>query len=125
MITELVNKIKGFLEGREGERFLLLIVYISSVLLAYFLGGLSHINPAPAVKITPNKTPISSEYYSQKTLTFLEQATIVASKNGGFYYHLYCDGASKIQDENRVYFIHKDDAESAGLQKAPSCAAKN
>lgn len=45
----------------------------------------------------------------------------VASKNGTKYYLPTCSGASRIKEENRVWFVSQDEAEEAGYEPAANC----
>jgi len=45
----------------------------------------------------------------------------VASKNGTRYYLPWCGGAKQINEENKVWFITKEDAERAGYTPAKNC----
>jgi hypothetical protein len=45
----------------------------------------------------------------------------VASKNGSKYYLATCSSASRIKQENRVYFASRDEAVAAGYGPAANC----
>ena len=45
----------------------------------------------------------------------------VASKNGEAYYLPWCGGASRINEENRVWFASKAEAEAKGYRPAKNC----
>lgn len=45
----------------------------------------------------------------------------VASKNGTKYYPVNCSSASRINDENKVYFETEQEALDAGLEKSSTC----
>ncbi|MBU0750470.1 hypothetical protein KKH15_03050 [Patescibacteria group bacterium] len=45
----------------------------------------------------------------------------VASKNGTRYYLPWCGGAKQINEENKVWFTTKEDAERAGYTPAKNC----
>lgn len=45
----------------------------------------------------------------------------VASKNGSKYYMAACSSAARIKQENRVYFVSKDEAVAAGYAPAANC----
>ncbi len=46
----------------------------------------------------------------------------VASKNGTKYYPIGCKSASRIKDENKVYFLTVEEAEGANLTPSSTCA---
>ena len=45
----------------------------------------------------------------------------VASKNGSVYHFPWCSGAKRINDENKVWFTTKEEAEQAGYRPASNC----
>jgi len=45
----------------------------------------------------------------------------VASKNGEVYYLPWCGGVSRIKEENRVWFVSKEEAEKRGYRPAKNC----
>ncbi|MEX0931361.1 MAG: hypothetical protein WDZ88_01280 [Candidatus Paceibacterota bacterium] len=45
----------------------------------------------------------------------------VGSKNGSKYHLPWCPGAGQINDENKVWFSSKEDAESRGYTPALNC----
>ena len=45
----------------------------------------------------------------------------VASKNGERYYLPWCGGVSRINEENKVWFASKAEAEAAGYTPAANC----
>jgi hypothetical protein len=45
----------------------------------------------------------------------------VASKNGQAYYLPWCGGASRINEENKVWFASKEEAEAKGYRPAKNC----
>lgn len=49
------------------------------------------------------------------------QGAYVASKSGTKYYLATCSAASRIKQENKVYFVSKDDAVAAGYGPAANC----
>lgn len=49
------------------------------------------------------------------------QGSYVASKSGSKYYLTTCSGASRIKDENKVYFASAGEAAAAGYGPAANC----
>lgn len=47
--------------------------------------------------------------------------TYVASKNGTKYYLPTCATANRIKDENKIWFISKEEAEAAGYGPSSTC----
>ena len=50
-----------------------------------------------------------------------QNGSFVASKNGSKYYTLSCSGASRIKEENKIYFETKEAAEAAGYDPSSTC----
>jgi hypothetical protein len=50
-----------------------------------------------------------------------EPGSYVASKSGAKYYLTGCSGASRIKQENRVYFASAQEARAAGYEPAANC----
>lgn len=50
-----------------------------------------------------------------------EDKEIVASKNGDVYHYIWCSGAKRINEENKIYFSSKAEAEAAGYRPAQNC----
>jgi len=50
-----------------------------------------------------------------------EGGQYVASKNGEAYYLPWCGGVSRINDENKVWFASKEEAEAKGYRPAKTC----
>lgn len=46
---------------------------------------------------------------------------IVASKNGEVYHYVWCSGAKRINEENKIYFDSKEKAKAAGYRPAKNC----
>jgi len=47
--------------------------------------------------------------------------SIVASKNGAKYYFTWCSGATRIKEENKVWFESETEAKNAGYAPASNC----
>lgn len=45
----------------------------------------------------------------------------VASKNGKMYYIVGCSGASRIKEENQVWFSSESDAQKSGYKLSTTC----
>lgn len=50
-----------------------------------------------------------------------KEQQIVASKKGSVYHYIWCSGAKRIKEENKVYFNSKKEAETAGYRPAKNC----
>jgi len=45
----------------------------------------------------------------------------LASKNGKMYYNVGCSGASRIKEENKIWFSTKEEAEKSGYTISSTC----
>lgn len=139
-IKDFLEKIKLFIADKK-DRFysqekgikikgdLYIVLIITLVGLASF--GLGKIST-----YEKNKSPISilktKEYMLSTVLEGTDglptktnsQSTImeiVASKSGTKYYYSWCSGASRIKEENKVWFNTIEDAKAVGLTPASNC----
>jgi len=129
MITQLQDKIKGWLEAYGGEAFL-----VALVLLVSFLGfGLWRLH-----KIASLRQPIrmlGTDPLSESSTMALSGGTVkqngntsavikgqvVASKNGTRYHLPTCPGARTIKEVNRITFASEAAAKAAGYTRAANC----
>ena len=79
-------------------------------------------------KIEENQRPIMIEQAeivanSTSTTAFIskDNGQFVASKNGTKYYYPDCAGASRIKEENKIWFQTADQAKRAGYTPAVNC----
>lgn len=71
-----------------------------------------------------------AEYGDQPATIIMSDATgdetqmaeqYVGSKNSDKYHALWCSGAERISEENKIWFDSKVDAEAAGYEPAGNC----
>lgn len=48
-------------------------------------------------------------------------SSLIGSRNGTKYHYVWCAGAQKITEANRIYFASKEDASSRGYTPASNC----
>jgi hypothetical protein len=65
---------------------------------------------------TLDQTPTSLETGEGNT-----EGVYVGSKNGTKYHLPWCSGAKRIKEENKVWFLTKEEAEAAGYTPAANC----
>ena len=65
-----------------------------------------------SVKVESSIDNVESNFKERKYL---------ASKNGKLYYTVSCSGASRIREENKVWFATSTEAEKAGYSLSTSC----
>jgi len=68
-----------------------------------------------------NETTATIEEGQQIEEAKPETSNIVASKNGTVYHYVWCSGAKRIKEENKIYFNSIEEAEKAGYRPAKNC----
>ncbi|MEX0930874.1 MAG: hypothetical protein WDZ68_01135, partial [Candidatus Paceibacterota bacterium] len=97
--------------------FAILIVLIATT--SFGLGRAS-INPVAQNTQAAGIIMTESEVVEEKVVTDTEQR-LVGSKNSDKYHLPHCPGASRIKDENKVWFSSEDEARSMGYIPAANC----
>jgi hypothetical protein len=90
--------------------FILVLVFTSS--LSFFLGKISGISSTQSLHNTKQKI-----VYSQSN----DNTEVVASKKGSVYHLPWCPGATRMKEENKVFFENSSEAELAGYTPAKNC----
>ncbi len=124
-INHFLNKIKGYL-GVDNFHIVFSLIIIGVALSSFALGRISvEMNKDNEDKEVKNYTIKNSEEKGIEGEDFStndkEEKKYVASKNGKLYYSLNCSGASRIKEENQIWFSSKDEAEKTGYSFATSC----
>ena len=87
--------------------------------------GASVVNAGTDVGANKVSAPVPPSPISAQTASASRNAPIpggfVASKNGTKYYIPTCGGASRIKEENKIWFTTKAEAEKAGYGPAANC----
>jgi hypothetical protein len=134
-----MQKIKHFLQSKEGKDILIILIIIIVAFISFFLGRMSKNSPKTdlilgyskeadlAVKslnnanLEPNKelaNALQSLSYKGPDLTGREY---FASKRGKKYYPFGCSAGKSIKEENRIYFASEAEAKSKGYTISTSC----
>ncbi len=93
--------------------------------LAFGLGRWSKIEESKTPVLIENPIPVGET--ATNTPTVVTSATspsaknFVASKNGKKYYYPRCAGASRIKEENKIWFATKEEALGKGYTPATNC----
>jgi hypothetical protein len=58
---------------------------------------------------------------TQKSVLPIADGAFVASKSGAAYHYPWCSGASRIKEENKVWFDTTDEARAKGYRPAKNC----
>ncbi len=137
-ISNLSEKIKLWAINNHQAIFTTILV-VTIGLLGYGLGRLSKIEEyqVPVRFISGQNEPnLASQTASvnlidqsskpaqnaqKEGITASNEAQLVGSKNGTKYHYLWCSGALRIKDENKVFFANKEEAEQAGYTPAANC----
>lgn len=97
-------------------------------LLSFGLGKLSareSVRPPITITQAPATAIIARENNdtlpARDTSTSAAKGDYVASKNGTKYYFPWCSGATRIKEENKIWFQTADKAKKAGYQPATTC----
>mgnify|MGYP001580560046 CR=1 FL=1 len=123
MLSKIVQKIKT----RQSELVLILAVVLIAV-IAFESGRISALRKFDApleIKYAPaaitgtestDKTKPETTQYPQKL-----DLRVVASKNSTLYHFLWCSGAQRIKEENKITFSSEQEAQSKGYKLASNC----
>ncbi|MEK7621711.1 MAG: hypothetical protein AAB415_00875 [Patescibacteria group bacterium] len=119
-ITERLNKIKPVILP-------LNLVLIGT--LGFGLGRYTRIEEAKVpvmieqtTSTTASGTSVTaSPKEASETIEAKSAGTLVGSKNGTKYHYPWCGGASRIKEENKVWFASKEEALSRGYTPAANC----
>jgi hypothetical protein len=123
----IINMQKINLFFKENSESILLICIVLFVgISSFFIGKLSVITPKSGhdvlVTHVNNQDAIDLfNHLKEENTSSNAPASIVASKNGTKYYSVWCSGAERIKDSNKVFFDSPLEAEKAGYGKASGC----
>ncbi len=112
-IREKVIKIKQYTDNNNEVIFTL--IFIISVFTAFGLGRLS-IAEELHETIVMRSAPISTKIEPLNI-----GGGVVASRNGTKYHAPWCSGASRINEENKIWFENEVAAKVAGYTPAKNC----
>ena len=89
--------------------------------ISFGLGRISIISDSK-VPVTVSLASVNSNDISTTNPDLTaEEKLYVASKNGTKYHYPWCSGAQRINEENKIWFSTKDEAEKAGYTPAANC----
>lgn len=82
----------------------------------------SAVSASPQVSKTQKVSSAPKETTTKPApVSTLTSGQYVASKNGTKYHLPWCPGAKAMNEENKIWFNSKEDAESAGYTPAANC----
>ena len=123
-MLDILTKIFKYCKYYEKDIIFTAVIILIAV-ISFGLGRLS--------KIRGNNVPLTVENLEavnnnentnldqKQVLDKLNQKSFVASKNGKKYHYVWCDSASGIKDENKIFFATKEEAQDAGYEPAANC----
>ena len=139
MLPHSIEKVKAWISENRADLFTSCIIFLIGI-ASFGLGRLSVLLPQkdpirfedtaslPDQRDSTTSSLSLSDSISPEanprgiTITGPNNALFVASKSGSAYYATWCSGASKIREENRVWFQTKQDAQAKGYRPAKNCS---
>ncbi len=111
----------------DSELFLAVLLLLIAV-VSFGLGRMSVVSSVVASaegRVSPQSGTVIDASTERASATpasgTVEEGAYVASKNGTKYHLPWCGSASRIKDENKVWFDTKEAAEAAGYGPAANC----
>lgn len=132
MLTNPIEKFKGWLKTNQRDLFLAALVFLIGM-ASFGLGRLSVLWPAKEpIKIdeavgndeTGRTAPVNNSIKpsdSSAPTSPSAQGNFVASRNGSSYHLPFCPGAKQIKEENKIWFESAEEAKAAGYKPAGNC----
>lgn len=130
-----MEKIKQFMESKQGKNILVILIVILTGLASFELGRLSKSDSSSGIKIeyppemanvisaanSPTATKATKTILPTLPLNTTTEKNFFASNRGNKYYPVGCGAGNTIKQENRIYFATSDLAEAAGYELSSSC----
>lgn len=116
-IQEISPKVKAFLtDDALFTSLLLLLIGLASFGLGRLSVGQDSTTSTLQAPVNEAGTAVASA-----STTETGEAMYVGSKNSDKYHLLWCSGAKRISEANKVFFKSKEEAELAGYKPAANC----
>ena len=119
----MLSKLLEFIKTRQSEVVLAIGVVLITI-IAFESGKISALrrfDDPLEIKYVPaaitNSDPSKATANSAQKLDF----RVVASKNSTLYHFLWCSGAQRIKEENKITFTSEQEAKSRGFILASNC----
>jgi len=124
MIAESIKKVKEWCADNKGDLFIAGIIFFTG-LSGFGLGRLSVdlVANQPLSVIQPSESSHTSNAPQAAVAggSPVSDSRVFASRNGAVYYYSWCSGASRVKEENKVWFATNKEAEQTGLRRASGC----
>lgn len=126
IFTNIKDKYYSKKSGLKIKNDLYIVIMIFFVGTASFgLGKLSSFErqktPISILKTKEYMLSTALEGLPEKNIENKTQGMLVASKSGTKYYYSWCSGASRIKEENKIWFNSIEEARAKGLTPASNC----
>jgi hypothetical protein len=126
IFTDIKDKYYSKESGLKIKNDLYIVIMILFVGTASFgLGKLSSFErqktPISILKTKEYMLSTALESLPEKNIEHNTQGMLVASKSGTKYYYPWCSGASRIKEENKIWFNSIEEARAKGLTPASNC----
>lgn len=122
MLPHPAGKVKGWILKNRTDLLTALIIFLIGM-ASFGLGRLSVSLPQKElIRLEdPSSEPASSGSPDIPRPAVLKNGSFVASKSGSVYYAVWCAGASRISEANKVWFQTAEQAKSQGYRPAKNC----
>ena len=124
----MLDNIPELLGSRKTREYSIVLVLVLLGATSFGLGRLSATNATtvPITLCTSESAPSTQEATANTAnastiIPSQETSKYVGSKNGTVYHLPWCGGATRIREENKVWFATKEEAEQAGYRPATNC----
>ncbi len=119
MLSQYLKKVNNLYGQNKKECILALIIFLVGI-GSFEFGRLSSIGERGTISISKEVYTSSIQIpHPSSTITAQNNTgAYVASKSGSLYYTPTCSGASRIKEENKVWFQTKEAAEARGYKTA-------
>lgn len=126
MLTQIAEKVKAWIRANQGDLFTAAVVFLIGM-AGFGLGRLSVSLPEkqPIMLEDPaggSDRPSLTTSAPVTSMSDLNNGAFVGSKSGSIYYAVWCPGASRIREENKVRFKTQEDAKAKGYRPAKNCS---
>jgi hypothetical protein len=112
-----IEQIKTKIKDKKEDIYLAFLVF----LIGAFLYGIFQIIQIDAKKESVIINISGNLTLERKSSNENNQGLLVGSINGNKYHFPWCSGASRIKEENKIWFLSYDEALRAGYDKALNC----
>ena len=131
-IKDYREKVNGWARGRKGEIFTATVIFLVG-LGSFGLGRLSALQTQkqPVTIIPPqagdagsadaSSAAAGAEGLAVKAAATSAMGRYVGSQSGAAYHLLWCPGAQRIKEANKIWFQTKEEAEKKGYKPAGNC----